>query len=57
MLERYPDLLTFNDCKDILQIGKSSLLNYLHSGELDGFKLGSHWRIYKSDLIDFIRRR
>ena len=45
MFERLPDLLTFKECQQALQIGKNSLLKYLHSGELDGFKLGSRWRI------------
>ena len=41
MFERMPDILTFKECQQILKIGKNSLLNYLHSGELDGFKLGT----------------
>ena len=57
MFERLPDLLTFKECQQALQIGKNSLLKYLHSGELDGFKLGSRWRIYKYSLIEFLTRR
>jgi len=57
MFEKVPDLLTFKQCRELLHIGKNSLLNYLHSGEIDGFKLGSHWRIYKESVIDFIQRR
>ena len=57
MFERLPDLLTFKKCQQALQIGKNSLLNYLHSGELDGFKLGSRWRVYKYSLIEFLTRR
>ena len=54
MFERLPDLLTFKECQQALQIGKNSLLKYLHSGELDGFKLGS---LYKYSLIEFLTRR
>ena len=57
MFERLSDLLTFKECQQALQIGKNSLLNYLHSGELDGFKLGSRWRVYKYSLIEFLTRR
>ena len=57
MFERMPDILTFKECQQILKIGKNSLLNYLHSGELDGFKLGSRWRIYKYSLIESLTKR
>ena len=57
MFEKMPDILTFKECQQILKIGKNSLLNYLHSGELDEFKLGSRWRIYKYSLIEFLTKR
>ena len=57
MFEKMPNILTFKECQQILKIGKNSLLNYLHLGELDGFKLGSRWRIYKYSLIEFLTKR
>ena len=57
MFEKMPNILIFKECQQILKIGKNSLLNYLHSGELDGFKLGSRWRIYKYSLIEFLTKR
>ncbi len=47
-------LLTFNQVKYLLQIGKDSLLSLLHSGELKGFKLKGRWRIHEDDLKEYI---
>lgn len=49
-------LLTFNEVKDYLQIGKDSLLQLLHSGELKGFKLKGKWRVHEDDLKEYIDR-
>ena len=49
MFEKVPDILTPRECMQ--------LLKYLHSGELEGFKIGNRWRIYKYSVIDFIMRR
>lgn len=53
-------LLTFNQVKEYLQIGKDSLLKLLHSGELKGFKIKGRWRVHEDDLkeyIDSLRRQ
>lgn len=57
MFEKVPDILTPRECMQLLKIGKNSMLKYLHSGELEGFKIGNRWRIYKYSVIDFITRR
>ncbi|MGN0594165.1 MAG: helix-turn-helix domain-containing protein [Hominimerdicola sp.] len=57
MFENIPDILTFKECQQLLKIGKNSLLNFLHSGEIDGFKIGTRWRIYKQSVIDFVTKR
>lgn len=54
MFEQYPDLLSFDQCKEILQIGKNSLLDLLHSQELEGVKIKNRWRIPKDRLLMFI---
>jgi len=55
-----PRLLTFNQAKEYLQIGKDSLLDLLHSGELKGFKIKGRWRIHEDDLrayMDNLRKQ
>lgn len=57
MLDEYPAILNFKQVREILQIGKSSLLNLLNSGEIPGFKVGNLWRVCKEDLLLYIRQR
>jgi excisionase family DNA binding protein len=55
-----PRLLTFQQAKEYLQIGKDSLLDLIHSGQLKAFKLKGSWRISEDDLkeyIDSLRRQ
>lgn len=51
-----PKLLTFKQAQEYLQIGKDSLLNLLHSGQLKGFKIKGRWRIHEDDLKDYLSR-
>lgn len=57
MFNNIPDILTTKECQKLLKIGKNTMLRYLHTGEIDGFKLGGRWRIYKYSVIDFLRMR
>lgn len=57
MFEKVPDILTLKECQQLLKIGRNSMLKFLNSGELEGFKIGNRWRVYKYSVIDFIRRR
>lgn len=49
-----PKILTFQQVQEYLQIGKDSLLNILHSGQLKGFKIKGRWRISENDLQEYI---
>lgn len=49
-------LLSFRKTMEYLGIGKSSLLELLASGDLQGFKLKGTWRIHEDDLNDYIDR-
>ncbi len=51
-----PRLLNFKQVQEYLQIGRDSLLNILHSGELKGFKIKGRWRVQEDDLIEFMNR-
>ena len=56
MFEDLPDILTFEECRSVLKIGKNSLLQMLWEEELKGFKIGRCWRIPKYELMNYIRR-
>ena len=45
------------ECHQLLKIGKNSMLRYLKTGEIEGFKIGGRWRIYKFSVIEFLRKR
>lgn len=55
MLERVPEILTFNECKCLLKIGKNTLLNLLHNDEIHAFRIGNRWKIPKKSVIEYIK--
>ena len=57
MFEKIPDILTLRECQQLLKIGRNSMLNFLNTGEIEGFKIGNRWRIYKVIVIEFLRRK
>ena len=56
MFDNIPDILTAKECQQLLKIGKNSMLRYLKTGEIEGFKIGNRWRIYKISIIEFLRK-
>ena len=57
MYRNIPEIMTFKECQEILRVGKNTLLDLLHSRELDGFRIGNRWRIPKESVVEFIERR
>jgi len=55
MFENLPDILTFEEARSALRIGKNTLLELLWNQELDGFKIGRCWKIPRKALIEYIR--
>ena len=55
MYNDIPSIITFNECKDILKVGKNTLLDLLHSNTIQGFKIGNRWKIPKESVVEFIR--
>ena len=54
MKQESPPIMTFAQCQNILHVGKNTLLDMLHDGRLQGFKIGSRWRITREELEEFI---
>lgn len=50
-------LLTFRETLVHLRISKSTLYRFMQSGELKGYKVGSTWRFYLSDVQGVIKAR
>lgn len=55
MLERVPDILTFRECKNLLKVGKNTLLDLLHNGEIEAFRIGNRWKIPKAAVMEYIK--
>lgn len=54
MFENMPDILTFEEARSALRIGKNTLLELLWNQELEGFKIGRCWKIPRTALITYI---
>ena len=57
MYKNIPEIMTFKECQQLLKIGKNTLLDLIHSDELDAFKIGNRWKIPKEAVVDFIYHR
>lgn len=55
MFEQVPDILTFTECRQLLKVGKNTLLNLLHSGEIEAFRIGNRWKIPKTAVLEYIK--
>ena len=52
MYEYIPEVMTFKECKELLKVGKNTLLDLIQA-----FKGGSRWKITKQSVIEFIQYR
>lgn len=57
MYEYIPEIMTFKECQKILKVGKNTLLDLIHTNQLEAFKVGGRWKIPKQSVIEFIQYR
>ena len=57
MLEQTPDILTFQECQELLKVGKNTLLDLLHNNDIEAFKIGRRWKIPKAAVLEYIYHR
>lgn len=57
MYEYIPEVMTFKECKGLLKVGKNTLIDLIHTGKIQAFKVGSRWKITKQAVIEFIQYR
>ena len=55
MLDCVPEILTFKECRSLLKVGKNTLLNLLHNGEIGAFRCGNRWKIPKNSVMEYIK--
>lgn len=54
MFEKYPDILTPMQVCKALSLGRNSVYNLIHSGQLKSITIGRRILVPKLFLIDFI---
>ncbi|EHO78164.1 MULTISPECIES: helix-turn-helix domain-containing protein [Fusobacterium] len=57
MLNKYPDVLTVKEAREILRIGMNNMYHILQSGELKSIKIGRIYKIKKENVIEYIDRK
>lgn len=56
MLEQYNDVLTINDLREVLNIGRNAAYDLLTNGDIPAFRIGRNWKIPKSAVIAYLNR-
>ena len=56
-IKDYPDVLTVEEVKEILQIGRRSTYRLLETNEIRHFRIGTKIRIPKQCVIDYLNKQ
>lgn len=54
-IEEYDDVLTVEEVREILKIGRNSVYKMLKNNTIKNIRIGSNIRIPKQFLIDFLQ--
>ena len=57
MFEKYPEILTTKDLRDIFPKNKNAIYDLLKSGEIPSFKMGREYMITKEHLVEYIQKQ
>ena len=57
MYEQIPEIMTLKECQQLLKVGKNTMLNLLHSRQIDGFRIGNRWKIPKESVVELLKYR
>ena len=55
MYENIPEVMTVKECQQLLKVGKNTMLELLHTNQIEGFKIGSRWKIKKKSVVEFLK--
>ena len=53
MYNNIPEIMTFKECQNVLKVGKNTLLNLIHSRQIDAFKIGNRWKIPRESVVEY----
>lgn len=55
MFERIPEIMTLRECQRLLKVGRNTMLELIHNGSIDAFKIGNRWKITRSAVIEYLK--
>ena len=55
LFTQYPDILSINDLRSALGIGRTKAYELVSSGELPSIRVGTAIRIPKTSLLDYVK--
>ena len=55
LFTQYPDILSINDLRSALGIGRTKAYELVSSGELRSIRVGNAIRIPKTSLLDYVK--
>jgi excisionase family DNA binding protein len=55
LFTQYPDILSINDLRSALGIGRTKAYELVSSGELPSIRVGNAIRIPKTSLLDYVK--
>ncbi|MBN8210583.1 helix-turn-helix domain-containing protein [Bacillus sp. NTK071] len=56
MDSEHHDIMTISQVAKYFQISEMTTYKLVQEGKIPAFKIGSHWRIQKSDLTELIQK-
>ena len=54
MFSQYPDIMSVNDLRTALGIGRTKAYELVNSGQISSIKVGNAIRIPKKSLLDYV---
>jgi excisionase family DNA binding protein len=55
--KEFPEIMTPEELAEYLRVSRQTIYNLLWRGELPGMKVGTHWRLKKSDVEKWILQK
>ncbi|GEB45717.1 hypothetical protein MTE01_16620 [Microbacterium testaceum] len=56
LFAEYPPILSARDLADVLGLNSKTVYEYLQSGELPAYHIGSKWVIVRDEVVEHIAR-
>ena len=51
------EIMTITEVAEYLKISEVTTYKFVQDGKISGFKIGRHWRVKRSDLVQFIEKQ